>query len=130
MKDWSYKKRQKNGDSITYSAIEITLYNRLVTSKRYKHIANNLDIEVFLQSKYEVNIGKTRKNKRFLTFIWFDLLDEQIEIRIDLENNLDLEFHLLHESISSKERHSTNKIHSDPYYRSRSDPNFSLYARI
>lgn len=130
MKDWSYKAGEKNGVTREYSIIEITLFNRLLTSKLYKDIAKQIDLDVFIKSEYQVTIGKRKSLKRYLNFIWFDLLGEQVEVRIELNKEIPQEFRVLHDSIVSKQRHSTNKIHSDPHYRPRFNPSSNLYTRI
>lgn len=129
-KNWSYKTGQNNSKTKEYSHVDITLFNRLKTSKIYKHIASELDLNIFIESSYEVTIEKRKNMKRFLNFIWYDLLGEQVEIRVEVNEETHIEFRILQNEILLNQRQSTNIPYSDSTYRTRNDPNASLHARI
>lgn len=130
MKDWSFKTGQNNGPMVQYSQIQILLYNRLMKSQVYKHIVEKLDLTDFLLAEYEVCVVKSRSNKRYLEFIWYDLCGEEVLLKVLVDKNTEQEFQSLQLDLLLVNRKATNKVHSDPYYRAPKDPNFSSYARI
>jgi hypothetical protein len=99
-------------------------------SRAYKHIVESLDLTAFLLADYDVTVEKSRSNRRYLEFIWYDLCGEQVEMKVLVDKNTEQEFQSLQFDLLLTNRQATNKIHSDPYYRAPKDPNFGAYARI
>ena len=126
MKDWSFKTGQKNGQIIHYSQIQVLLYNRLMTSRLHVHLLDKIDLTQFLSATYEMSVTKTRSNKRYLEFVWYDLYDEEVKIRVLVDENTELEFQSLHFDLLCSNRQVSNKVFSDPYYKAPKDPYFGI----
>lgn len=133
MNNWSFKKNNnKPGEVHTVNPLDLLLFNKFLSSEKYRKLAKNITWDDFTKFNFEDPIVSGGNGlKRYLTFVCYDMYGITVSLRFIIDKTTHEVIQTIYLELAITNRKVTSKIYVDDFHlagNKSTDPR--LYAHL